>query len=133
MKVTPGRMFVFMIAALVGTAVLAVVLHAAGKPVALGVAIAALAAMPLSYVRIAVMAVRARKDAHALERIRRYGPVHFGVVFGGQLVVTAAWPWGPVSPVVGFATLMLCQIVFLHWGVAAALVLRSRARRAPPS
>jgi hypothetical protein len=126
-------MFLFLGAAAVATGMLSVGLEAAGRSVALGVAIAALAAMVLSYVRMAVMIMRAYGDEQAAERVRRYSPMHMAIVFAAPLVVTAAWPWGPASVAVGFAALMVCQFVFLHVGVAVTLVRQRRARRAPPA
>jgi hypothetical protein len=131
MKVTPGRMLILLSAAVVGTAVLAVVLHAAGKPGALGVAIAAMTAMVLLYVRIAVMVVRAYGDEQAPERVLRYVRKRVPATAAVPLVVTAAWPWGPASPYVGLGAFVLCIFILARFVTLAGVVHMRRARRKP--
>jgi hypothetical protein len=132
-KVTTERIYGLMVAAVLGTAVLAVAMQAAGKDVGLGVAIAALTAMVLSYARMAVLAVRAYGDEHAVKRVRTSAPRHMAVQLGGPLVVTAAGPWGVLSPVIGFGAMMFLQVIFMHWIVVAGMIVQRRARRTPPA
>lgn len=116
-------------AAVIATPLLAAGLDAAGDGIALGVAIAALAALVLSYVRFSIVAMRAFGDEDATERVRRAGRIHIPVVFAAPLVVTAAWAWGPASVAVGFGALMLCQILFMHFFLIIGVAMRRRGGR----
>ena len=123
---------------LVGVPVLWAVFEAAPHEVAVGVSVAAIAALVGYYVYAGVVVLReARRGPGAAEddearkaairgRLRYLMPMVIGV----PMLVFAAHPWGIASVVVGFAALILCQFLFLHITLAAGFILQRRSRRA---
>ena len=130
-------MFLVIGAAAVCTGLLSVVLRAAGDDVSLGVAIAALVVMVLTVVHLLATyagALRGEQgltpDEESQQRFRRTSLTHLAVLWSMPLVVTAAWPWGPASPVIGWAALLACQAVQSHGLIVVAMLARRRARQA---
>jgi hypothetical protein len=113
----------------VSAALLAVALEPASQGARLAVALAAIAALVLSYVSIGAAALRAYRDEAAGPSQRR-SLAHLLIVAGTPLVVFAAHPWGIASVAVGFGVLAVCQVVFLHVTLVVAFALKRRARQA---
>jgi putative flippase GtrA len=111
--------------------VVAVLTEAAGQDVAVAVAIAAIAALVASYVRIGLLTLRSLGQPDATERMERRGRAHLLIMLGAPLVVLAARPWGMATIAVAGA-MFLCQPLFLHAMVVAGLLRQRRAHRSPP-
>jgi hypothetical protein len=133
MDVRPRHIALFAGLSIVAAIVLWVVLEAAGRPVALAVAIGAIVALVAGYVWCGVLLVRSfdDKNAHMRARLRRSRAL-FPMMFGTPLVVIAAHPWGKVSVLIGTGAVVLCQFLFAWTITIAFLVLRRRPRTAPP-
>jgi hypothetical protein len=112
---------------------LALLLEEAGHGVALAVAIAALAAVPVSYALIGLAIIRSygHEDANKREMQRR-ARAHIPIMFGMPLVVIAAHPWGLASGAVALMAMFLCQGLFLHTIIVTGLILRRRDRATTP-
>jgi hypothetical protein len=108
---------------------LAVLIEAAGKGVA--VAVAAIATLVASYVRIGRLTVHSFGDEDARERVQRAGRAHILIMLGTPLVLIAAHPWGMATFAVAGAVL-ICQVLFVHAMIVAGLILQRRARMTPP-
>jgi hypothetical protein len=113
----------------VGLIGLTALLDRAGNEAATVVAIAAIVAVCVSYVRMGVIALRARGATEPSEGMLRAAKIHMVIAFGAPFVVLAAHPWGTASFVVAGA-LLLFQPLFLHAMVVAGLILQRRARKA---
>lgn len=119
------------------TAVLAVVLEAAGEDVQLAVAVAAIAVLVASYASIGLLAVRlfrgrSAEDEEAGRRaLRRRTRVHFPILLATPLVILAAHPWGMASVAVAFGILGVGQALFLHVMLVVGFILKRRARTTP--
>ena len=134
----PQRILLYMVLGGVALGVVAALIEEAGHGVALAVAIAGLAALVGSYVSIGVAGVRIAKriaagEEDGRERLQRRVPIHMAIVVGGPGLVCAAHPWGMASIAVAAGARVLCQVVYLHATIVAGLILRRRARTAPPA
>ena len=124
---------------LVALVPLALVLDAADRSVQLAVAIAAIALVFASYVRLGVLGAQAAKAARASgektvsERTRRRLAWHMPVVIFAPLVVVAAHPWGEVSFAVAGALLIVPHMLYMHTLLVVGAVMKRRERKAPPA
>jgi hypothetical protein len=121
-------------------AVVAVVVQAAGKEVALGVAITAIVLLVSSYLwtcrlTFRIASYRARSLGHDDERVRRQGervrrrtPVHMAIMCGAPLVILAAHPWGRATIAVAFGVPVVCHFLFLYALIITGLVMKRRAQ-----
>lgn len=129
-----GKVFVLACLLAIALAAFSAVIHAAGRQVAIAVAVAALVGLVGSYVRLTVLIVRvaqlrARAAAagdDAAEYIRRPSRVHFAMVVVAPLLVLSSRPWGNATFVVAGGTMLGCQILFVHALVVAGVVFRRR-------
>ena len=106
---------------------LVLLLAAGGQSVALVVAIAAIAVLVLSYMRVGVLIARAPRDERARRQLARERRHHARVMLYAPLIVFASHPWGWDTIGVILAVGLLCQVVFTQ---AAANVVLMRGRRA---
>jgi hypothetical protein len=127
------RQIVLLIAlAIVVVPVLAALIEAAGKDVAVAVTVAALVVLIGSYVRIGLLTARSFEDEDAKERLPRQAETHFLIMLGAPMVIVAAHPWGLATVAVAGAVLLF-QLVFVHTMIVAGLIRQGRVRKTPPA
>jgi hypothetical protein len=123
---------IFAVLAVLLVPALALLIDAAGHRVAVAVAVAALAALAASYVRIWRLTVRSLGAENAKERLERAGLAHMLIMLSTPLIVIAAHPWGTATFVVAGGVLLL-QPLFLHATIVAGLIRQRRAGKTRPS
>ena len=139
MAVRPGQILLYATLAVVGLGVLAAAVDAAGHDVAVGVAVAALAALAGSYLWVGVTTVRLarrhmRDETEEVPRPRllRRMKVHGAIMACAPLVVAAAHPWGVKSVILAAVVMVVGQFLLLHGLIVTGAVLRRRARTTRP-
>jgi hypothetical protein len=131
MEVSARKVLLLALAALAGTLALSALLQAAPHAVRLAVALAALAALALSYLWLGATMVRAYgSDEAAVERVRRRVRLHGAVVLAVPLVLFAARPWGLATVAIGGIAVVLTQASYTHVMLLAGLLRARRERRA---
>ena len=107
---------------------LILLLIAGGRGAALLVAVVAISALVLSYLRLGVLISRASRDARAAARLRRERRGHVAVLLCAPLIVFASHPWGLDTIGVMVAVGLLCQAAFVQGAVTVVLVRGRRER-----
>lgn len=120
--------------ALVGGGLLGWLFEAAGQNVRLAGAIAGIVVLVGSYVRVALLFIRAsRQDDEEPEWLRRRVRPHYYVMFGAPVFIFAAHPWGVATGLVAWGTFLVCQILLSHVLVVGSIMRGRRQARAKRS